>query len=276
MNIFQIILIQPLTNGLIACYEILFHNLGLAIIGFSVILRFILNPLTKPYLNSMKKMKELEPNINKLKEKYKNDKQGLMAAQAELYKQKGVNPGAGCVPYLIQIVILIALFNVFTGVLSSKGDVMARLNSVLYQPLRFPEGQILNTKFLYLDITKPDAFQVGLPFKIPGPLLILAALLQFLTSKMMAPAMVSKAKKEGNQVEDMQTAMQSSMLYTFPLFTIVFGLGFPSGLALYWLLFSLWQLIQQYSTSGWGGLTPWISRLGLLKSTSNEKGNKNR
>ncbi len=279
MNILQIIsggfntvLIQPLANGLILFYRLLWQNMGLAIIGFSLALRVILNPLTTPYMQSLKKMKELEPLLTKLKKKYAKDQKKLMQAQNDLYKEKGVNPGAGCLPYILQIVILIALFRVFSQALAAGS--IAKFNELLYTPLKFVAGQTINTHFLYLDVTKPDVFHIpGLPFPIPGPLLLLAALLQFAVSKMMAPVISEEqklAKKTKNQTDDMQVAMQSSMSYTFPLFTIIFGISFPSGLALYWLLFSVWQLVQQYQTSGWGGLTPLIKRLGLLKLETNK------
>src|SRR3990172_6088182 len=173
MNIFTTFLIQPLANGLILFYKLLGHNMGLAIIGFSLFLRFIFNPLTKPYMNSMKKMKDLTPQLAKLKKKH-NDKVKLAQAQADLYKQRGVNPGAGCLPYLLQIVVLIAFFNVFTRTLSPDGDPLGRFNELLYAPLQFAQGESINTKFLYLDITKPDVFKSSsLPFPIPGPILIL-------------------------------------------------------------------------------------------------------
>lgn len=267
MEIFNIILIQPLTNGLILFYKILGGNLGLAIIAFSVALRFALNPLTKPYMESMKKMKEAEPQLNKLKKKYASDKTKLMQAQADFYKQKGINPGAGCLPYLLQIVVLIALFNVFTRVLSANVGGIDKLNSLLYSPLKFPQSATLNTGFLYLNITKPDVFKVsGVPFPIPGPILILAAIVQLFSAKMMAPMVAVEkkvAQKSSGKEDDIQVAMQQSSTYTFPLFTIIFGMSFPSGLALYWLIFSFFQAWQQYNTSGWGGATTWIRKIGL-------------
>lgn len=270
MNIFQIILIEPLTNGLILFYNLLFQNLGLAIIGFSLLIRFLTNPLTKKSMESMKKIKEIEPLVAKLKKKYSNNQKGLIAAQTELYKQKGINPSAGCLPQILQIVILIALFNVFNQTLSKNGDTIQKLNSVLYSPLKIADGTTLNTRFLYMDVRTPDVFKIpGIPFPVPGPVLILAGLLQFLSAKMMQP-MVKKEQKiaQGTtgSADDMAVAMQSSMLYTFPLMTIIFGINFPSGLALYWLLFSVFQMYQQYKSSGWGGLTPLISRMGLIKS----------
>jgi len=270
MNIFQILLIQPLTNGLVLFYKLLGGNMGLAIVFFSAFLRIITIPLTKPYMKSMKKLKDFEPQLSKLKEKHKNDKKKLLEAQTEFYKQNGINPGGGCLPYLLQIAILIALFNVFNKVLAG-GDIVSKLNELLYQPLKLEEGHVIVTSFLYMDITKPDVFRIpGISFNLPGPILILAAISQFISAKITQPH--TKKKKTGKQEDDMQATMQQSMIYTFPLFTLIFGMKFPSGLSIYWLLFSVIQAIQQYKTSGWGGLTPFISKLNLLKSpTSKDK-----
>lgn len=243
--------------------------MGLAIIAFSLFLRFILNPLTRPYLESMRKMKEVAPQLEKLKKKHK-DKIKLAQAQADLYKQKGVNPGAGCLPYLLQIVVLIAFFNVFTRTLSPDGNPTERFNELLYTPLKFSEDEVINTKFLYLDITKPDVLtHPSLHFPLPGPILILAALVQFLSAKIMALYTKKEellAKKTKEEVDDIQVAMQKSMVYTFPLFTLLIGVRFPSGLAIYWLVFSLTQAYTQVKSQGWGELTPLLERMKLIKS----------
>ena len=270
MNIFTTLLVQPLTNGLIFFYQILGQNLGLAIVGFSLVLIFALRPLTKPYMDSMKRIKELEPQLKKIREKFKNDKVKLSQAQAELYKQNKVNPSAGCLPYLLQIAILIALFNVFTTALSGGTDATNKLNGLLYPNMKLAENQVLNTKFLYLDISKPDVFRIpGVPFPLPGLVLLLATVVQFLSVKVTAPFIATEAKiakKTKGTDDDMQVAMQQSMTYTMPLMTIFFGMSFPSGLALYWFIFSLVSMITQVRSSGWGGLTPLITKLHLLKS----------
>jgi len=98
--------------------------------------------------------------------------------------------------------------------------------------------------------------------------LLLAAAVQFLSSRLAVPYVKEEkriAEKTKEKRDDIQVAMQSSLSYTFPIITIVFGMSFPSGLALYWLLFSLFQFYQQYANYGWGGLTPWIGRLGLIR-----------
>jgi len=251
--------------------------MGLAILGFGLFLRVILNPLTKPYMESMKKMKDFAPQLEKLKKRHTGDKVKLAQAQSEFYKQKGINPGAGCLPYLLQIVVLIAFFNVFSRVLTPNGDIVVRFNELLYEPLKFGAQEIINTKFLYLDVTRPDVINIPfLPLPLPGPVLILAALVQFLSAKIMAPYVKEEekiAEKTDEKADDIQAAMQKSMIYTFPLMTLVIGFRFASGLALYWLLFSIYQAIQQYNSQGWGGLTPWIEKIGLLQSDAGSKKN---
>jgi len=270
MNIFTLVLIQPLANGLILFYRILGSNLGLAIIGFSLFLRFILNPLTKPYMESMRKMKEIAPELDKLKKRHKGDRVKYAKAQSDFYKEKGINPGAGCLPYILQIVVLIAFFNVFTRTISVGGNIAENFNQFLYEPLKFASSEVLNTGFLYLDITKPDLIKLpSLDFGIPGPLLLLAAITQLVSAKVMSPYTKRQeniAKKTPGESDDIQVAMQRSMVYTFPLFTLFIGMRFPSGLALYWLIFSLTQAYQQVRAQGWGGLTPWMEKVGLIKS----------
>lgn len=254
----------------------------MAILVFSIILIFLLRPLTKPYLASMKKMRALEPQLAKIRKKYANDKVKLSQAQAELYKENKVNPAAGCLPYLLQFIVLIALFNVFTTTLASGADTTAKVNALLYAPVKLAADHTLNTRFLYLDISKPDTFNIpGVPFALPGLFLVLATLAQFMSVKITTPYISEEeklAKKTKGQADDMQVAMQKSMTYTLPLMTLIFGLKFPSGLALYWLVFSLVNVWQQVSMSGWGSLTPLANKAtalfkkpSLLKLQSKDK-----
>lgn len=275
MNIFTVLLTQPLTNGLIIFYQVLGQNMGLAILFFSLFLIFVMRPLTKPYLESMKKIKEIQPAIDKLKKKYGKDKMKFSQAQAELYKEKKINPAAGCLPYILQFAILIALFNVFTTAFPKSGDPLNTVNALnqrLYSPLKLPENEPLNTKFLYLDISQPDKLSrlvPGVPDFIPGIFVILAALGQLLSVKITAPYVSAEekiAKKTKSQADDLQVTMQQSMTYTLPLMTLWFGLQFQSGLAIYWLVFSLVSVWQQVTMNGWGSLTPFVRKLGLLKS----------
>ncbi|MBN1169096.1 membrane protein insertase YidC [Candidatus Woesebacteria bacterium] len=280
---FKILFSQPLANGLVLFYKVLGENMGFAIIFFSLFLRFILYPLTKPYMDSMKKMKKYTPQLEKIKNKYKDDKLKQAQAQADFYKEKGIKPGAGCLPYLLQIVILIAFFRVFTTALSSNVDPTSAFNELLYEPLKFSDGATINTKFLStsfytIDISKPDVFNISwLPFPIPGPLLIITALVQMISSKIMMPYEKTSekvAEKTEGVGDDFQTAMQKSMVYTYPFITLVIGVRFQSGLALYWLVFSLSQAFIQLRNQGLGGLEPFAKRLGLVKSESEDRKNK--
>ncbi len=263
MNIFNVILIQPLANGLVLFYRIFGNNMGLAIIAFTLTLVTALRPMTKKSMEAMKKMKEYAPQLEKLKKKYKNDKTKLMKAQSDFYKEKGINPGAGCLPMILQFAVLIGLLQVFIQALT--GSDATKLNHLLYEPLKFHVGELLNTRFLYLNVTKADTFNIpGIPFGVPGPLLILAALSQMISAKITAPyieASEKAAKKTPGTADDAAAAMQSSMIYTLPLMTLVFGEKFPVGVAIYWVTFSIYQTIQQYRSTGFGGLKSWMKVL---------------
>ena len=247
--------------------------MGLAIIGFSIFLRFALNPLTKPYMESMQRMKKYSYDLEKLKKKHAKDKLKFTQAQADFYKQKGINPGAGCLPYLLQIVVLIAFFNVFTKTISGAGEITANVNKLLYNPLKFDQSETLNTNFLYLDITKPDSFNIG-SLKLPGPILFMSAFAQLISSLLISRQgglEARVAKKTPETSDDFQVAMQKSMTYTFPIFTILIGMRFASGLALYWLVFSLLQAYQQARALEIKSLESLLKALNLVKSDANGK-----
>jgi YidC/Oxa1 family membrane protein insertase len=272
-NIWQAIFIQPLANILVLLLHLLFNNLGLAIIGLTLVVRAVLVPLTLPSQKAMYKMRELTPEINKLKKRHKNDKTKLMQAQADLYKAHGVNPAAGCLPQIVQLLILFGLLGVFKIAISANTDTIAELNKLAYPFVS--HLQTVVTKFLYLDLVHPDSFPVsGLPFKLPGVLLIASALVQLLSAKMMMPEVKKEqqvAKKTSGDMDDIMASTQQQMLYLFPFMTIIVGINFPSGLVLYWFVFSLTQMAQQYYTSGWGGLSSWLARLNLVQSGGKAK-----
>jgi len=237
-------------------YQFLGHNLGLAIIVLTIAIRAVLTPLTKPSLEAAQKMKNLGPELESLKAKFKDNKQGLAQAQLELYKKHGVNPGAGCLPQIVQIIILIALYQAFNQVLSTDGEMIKKINEVVYPSLKLASDEVINTKFLYLNLAQPDF--ISLPFKynlfglvidkLPGLFLLAAAVTQFLSSKLMMPQAnqaAKQAKKTPKQEDDMAAMMQKQMLYMMPLMTLIIGFRFPSGLVLYWFTFSLFMLIQQ-------------------------------
>ncbi len=253
-QLWHILLYQPLVNALIFFYRLLFSNLGLAIIALTAVIRGLLIPLTLPSMKATKKMRELAPEIERLKKRHGDDKQAFTKAQMDLYRQHGANPAAGCLPQIIQLVILIALFQAFRQVLFVNGETISRLNEILYSPLRFAQESAINTRFFYLDLTKPDIFPLpdnflgGVLPGLPGFFLLAAAAVQFFSSKLMMPQVKKaqeEAKKTPEAADDMAAAMQTQMIYLFPLMTIFFGFSFPSGLVLYWLVFSALTAVQQ-------------------------------
>jgi YidC/Oxa1 family membrane protein insertase len=261
MNLWFVLLYQPLVNALIAFYTLLGGNLAWAIISLTLAIRLLMIPLTTPSLKTAQKMKELAQELEKLKKQYKNDKTAFAQAQLKLYQKHGANPLSGCLPQIIQLIVLIALFQAFNQVLKPAPDFITKLNEVLYQPLQLTRDHIINTHFLYLDLTKPDLltlpFKIGIgPLstnKIPGFFLLASALVQFYSSKMMMPTVSAEkkiAKKTPEQADDMAAAMQSQMLYLMPAMTIFIGFTFPSGLVLYWFAFSLFMLVQQQMMLG--------------------------
>jgi len=263
-EIWTIFLFQPLVNALIFLYQ-LFGNLGIAIILLTVIIRLALLPLSLPATRAAKKMSELAPEIEKLKKKYKGDKAGFAQAQMELYKKHGANPAAGCLPQIIQLIILIALYQAFNQVLRVNGvEVIEKLNLLLYPFLKLPQETRIDLSFLYLQLDKPDLIKIPGFFSLPGFFLLAAALVQFLTSKMMSPQVAiqeKQAAKTKEKTDDVIASMQTQMIYLFPIMTIIIGFTFPSGLVLYWFTFSLATAIQQYISVGPGGLKPWLQKI---------------
>ena len=263
MNPWHLLLFQPLVNLLILFYNLLGHNMGLAIIGLTVALRAVLIPFTAGQLKMAQKMKDLAPELERIKKEHGQDKQRFAQEQMKLYQKHGANPVSGCLPTIIQFVILIALFQALNQVLVADGAIVSKLNTILYPFLRLAENTIINTRFLYLDITKPDVINMAQGIKIlsfqlsqlPGPFLISAAVVQFISSKMMMPkktalqkAQAVAGKESKSNTEDMASMMQSQMLYLAPAMTLLIGFRFASGLVLYWLAFSLFMLVQQIVT----------------------------
>lgn len=219
---------------------IAFQNLGVAIIEISILSRIVFYPFIKQQTHYSKKMAELQPHISNLKEKHKDDKQAFAAAQMELFKQNGVNPAAGCLPAIVQIVVLFGLLGAMDQILKTN----------------------LNTNLWVWNMAKPDAYHIsGVPFAIPGALVVIAALTQFIQTKMMLPATPKvPVKKEAGKSDFMSefADAQSSMIWMFPLMFLFLGTQWPSGLALYWSVSSIFAIYQQYKIAGLGGLEPYV------------------
>ncbi len=237
------LLYQPLLNGLLF-FAFLTGSLGWAVVILTLLLRLLLLPFSWSSLRAAIKMRRFAPELEKLKRRHKGDKQALAKAQMEFYRQKGINPAGGCLPQIIQILVLIALYQAFRQVLAS-GTALAAMQPLFYQFLHLPALANFSRHFWYLDLQKPDIIRfAGLP--LPGIFLFGAAITQFLSSKLMmpAPAAAPEAKSKKGSAEDFAASFQKQSLYLFPLMTLVFGFSFPSGLVLYWFVFSLLTWLQ--------------------------------
>lgn len=233
-GIFTTIIFQPLYNALIALY-VVFPDLGVAIILLTIGIRLLLLPTSKKSIESQKKMQEIQPEIKKIQQRYKNDKQLQGKKVMEFYKKKKVNPASGCLPLIIQLIFLIALYRVFLLGLNTEGT-----SDLLYSFAKDP-GVLNPITFGIIDLSQPHI-----------PLAIIAAALQFVQGKMMMKnnkkrqdAMQKKSKDE-NKDPDFSTMLQQQMIYMGPIITLVIGLRFPSGLILYWTVTTIFMIIQQY------------------------------
>jgi YidC/Oxa1 family membrane protein insertase len=293
----------PLFNLLIAAYQILFNDFALAIIVFTVVIRTLLAPLFVKQIRSQKEMQQMQPLVREIQRKHKGNRQKVAEETMALYKEHGVNQFGGCLPVLVQLPILFALYqalirasNVVTvtaqnaasetfaqlqaalpGIrfLQEQGENMLYrapvsgtgpecnlpqfsggdfthflpLNCQLIDPLKLSEEiQTTVPWLLGLDLAQPDrtfALVIG-GFGISAIALI-AAVLQFVQVKMTSPR---------PNPDDPTAATTSTMIYLFPLLTIFWGGLFPSGLILYWAVYTGYLLGHQFLIMGWGNLFP--------------------
>ena len=258
----------PLINVIVAVYHVLSFvhipfALGFSIIALTIIIRLILYPLTTSQLKATKKMQELNPHLSRLKEKHKNDAKMLQSETMRLYKEHGVNPAAGCLPLLIQLPLIWALYNVLQDVV--KYNITA-VNKVLYwDSLRLTKQWDLTFFGLPLAQNPSHLFTTMGPIVLLVP--VLTGVFQFIQSKMMLPTSPAKndkvvAEKKDKKGDDFATAFQSQSLYIFPLMIGFFSWNFPIGLSLYWNTFTIFGIIQQYKVAGLGSLGEWVDKYG--------------
>lgn len=226
MGIFNTIFYQPIFNLLVYIYNIIpGHDLGVAIIIITLIIKLVLYIPSKKSIKSQKELATLQPEIEELKEKYKNDKDKLGPELLALYKKKGVNPLSSCLPLLIQLPFLFAIYRVFFHSLTDP-EAMNALYPFVANP-----GALNNIAFGFLDLADKNIW-----------LAVLAGVAQFWQSKMLTSK--KKAKAGG------AASMQSQMTYIMPIITIIIGSRFPAGLTFYWFLSTLFSVAQQYLVLG--------------------------
>jgi YidC/Oxa1 family membrane protein insertase len=209
------VVIKPFSKGVLWSFKKLHSfipNYGIVIILFSILIKLLLYPLTHKSFESMQRMKDLQPKLAELKEKFGKDAQRMQKETMALYKQEGVNPMGSCLPMVLQMPLLFALFQVFRSTIELRG-----------------EGFML----WITDLSLPDTIAI-LPFTIPfyGNTLNILPLLMGITMFMQQKMTITDPK-------------QKAMVYIMPVFLTFLFNSFPSGLNLYYALFNVFSIIQQ-------------------------------
>ena len=227
IEILKSIFYVPLLNLLVWLYNVVpWDDLGVAIIILTIVIKLALYPLNKKAIISQKALQELQPKLEEIKSKYKGDREGQAKATMELYKTEKINPASSCLPMLVQLPFLIAVYQVFrTGL--DNGSL-----EYLYPFVTNPG--VLNTlAFGWLELSERSIF-----------LAILAGAAQYWQGKMLStkkPAINIPGSKD----ESMTAIMNKQMIYVMPVFTVFIGLSFPAGLTLYWFVNTLLTGLQQ-------------------------------
>ena len=201
-----------LINGMAYALDFIYNivgNYGLAIITFTLLIKLVLYPLTAKQTRSMRQMQEIQPEMEKIKEEYEDDKEKQQEAMMELYQEHGVNPAAGCLPMILQMAILIPLYRTIFAL----GDKMA------------------NESFLWIGtITNGSLAEPDIAIVLLNAVVMLGQ--TFMTQK------ISGGEGKSNK-----------MMYMMPLFIIFIGFSLPSGVLLYWFTSTLFTVGQQYFLS---------------------------
>jgi YidC/Oxa1 family membrane protein insertase len=229
LALFHTILYLPIFNLFVWLYNVIpGHDVGLVILAITILVRLILYPLTSASIKSQRSLQDLQPKMAAIKLQYADDKQKQTQAIMEMYKNNKVNPMASCLPMLIQLPILIALYKVLQDGLHSKN-----LVDSLYPFIHNP-GTISQISLGFLNMAAPNTV-----------LAILAGAAQFFQAKTMTRKSPPKQAGEGAKDEAMMAMMNKQMLYLMPVMTVIIGFKLPGGLTLYWFFGTLLMVLQQ-------------------------------
>ena len=247
-DLFNHIFTYPIYNVLMLLVHF-FGDFGLSIIVLTLLIRFLLFPLTLKQLRSSKATQAIQPLMADIKKKYANDQRAQLAAQQALYKEYQINPLAGCLPLLIQMPVLYGLFSAMSNLLRASHITTQVVNAHIYPFLptftTVPSFDLRWFTFLnphwIISLAHLDASHI-LP--------ILAGLATFVQLRMSQARLQNKP----GQQKDLMTQQMQVMSFIMPFVTIFFAWNFPAGLALYWTTSAIFSIVQQYFVTGWGSL----------------------
>jgi YidC/Oxa1 family membrane protein insertase len=250
LNAWDIVILQPMINILIALSHYLFNNFGLTIIALTLIIRFILLPLTLRQLHATRKMQDIQPRLAEIQKKYAKDKQKLAQEQMALMKESGVSATGCAIPMIIQFPIWIALYQAIILSLATNPEALLNLSRYFYGWAIPMAALPLNNSFLGLNLALGNVV-----------LAIIVGITMWVQQKMVTPT---------NQ--DPRTAQQSQMmLWMMPIIFTFFSFNFPSGLALYWVVSNIFSIVVQYFVTGWGSLSFSFKKSSSDKGSSRDK-----
>lgn len=233
MNIWELIIQQPLTNILIVISHAFGDNFGIAIILLTLLVNLALLPLTLSQIRSAKKMQDLQPKLAELQKKFSKDRQKLSQEQMKLYKESGVKPAGCALTMIIQMPVWFALYQSIMLALAAVPEGLLNLSRYLYNWPVVYSSLPLNPYFLGMNLSQMNYIMA-----------ILVGISTWIQQKM-----------SSTPQSDTTSSTQSQMMtWMMPLIFTFLALSFPSGLSLYWVVSSLFRIILQYRLTGWGTL----------------------
>jgi YidC/Oxa1 family membrane protein insertase len=243
--------ISIFVNVLLWIYDVVGHNFGLAIILFTILIRIVTWPLNAQQMKGAAAMQELQNDKEwqAIQKKYAKDREKLAQEQMRVYRERKISPFSSCLPTLIQFPIIIALYQSITRSLGSTPlDLLKLSRSIIFPFLNVPDLIPLNSKFLWMDLGRPESIAI-FGFAFPT-LALIVAITTYIQAKLTMPASASP--------NDQSAAMGKMMSLYMPLLLGYFALNFASGLSIYFITSNLLG-IAQYAMQGkanWRNLLP--------------------
>src|SRR5258706_50096 len=249
----QTFIIQPMVNLLLFIYNLLGHGphtFGLAIILFTIVIRLVTWPLNASQVKGAQAMQELQTDKEwqDIQKKYAKDREKLAQEQMRIYKARGINPSASCLPTLIQFPTIIGLYQSISRAMAATPLTMLQLARTVYPFLNIQNIIPLNSHFLWMDLGRPESIAI-FGFALPT-LAVIVALTTYIQSKLTMPASTNP--------NDQTAAMSGMMSIYMPLMLGWFALNFASGISIYFITSNLLGIIQYAATgrANWRNLLP--------------------
>jgi YidC/Oxa1 family membrane protein insertase len=233
-------------------------SMVVAIVVVTLLVRVVLIPLYRKQIVSQRRMQLLAPELKEIQRRFKGDRVKVQEATQAFYKERGVNPASGCLPLILQFMLLIPMYSVFSsGLQNVDPSGMLKVFGVQLINLHCPPlaynaaGHVvpcINSTVFGLDLSQPQVlFTIGIGISL---LAIMSSLLQLFQSRMTLP------RREPGAVDDQNTKIQRQSMLFLPFISIFYGGFLPAGLFIYWIVSTLFSLVQQYLIIGWGGMFP--------------------